>query len=176
LAIPEEIEVLNVNGTEVKGARGLLRRGDVTLELEPGRYAVLAYYRELWRLGEQEDVLRSDPVVFDLEAQGGARYRLGYRRPASYEEARDLAAHFSGWVEGGPGGARTPTRDSGLRFGGDFVLAGGNALVPALAGDGRGVAPLGAPRGGALDALQDAWQRATPEERREFLRRVGVEP
>src|SRR5690606_33814855 len=67
ISLPEQLEVASINGLEVEGASGLLKKGDTTLEVAPGRYEVLAFYRELWERGDQHDVLRSDPALFVIE-------------------------------------------------------------------------------------------------------------
>lgn len=182
LAVPEAIEVVSVNGRAIEGARGLMRKGDVSLELAPGRYEVLAFYREIWPLADGHDTLRSDPVLFDLQAHAGGRYRLGYEVPAGYEAAQRLAADFSGWVEDQASGTRTPSRDSGLGFRNGLAgaLGSGDALVPVAARHqgGQGVAPLpetptaAAPPDEALRRMQQWWQQASPEQREAFRRWV----
>ncbi|MGB7288500.1 MAG: DUF2057 domain-containing protein [Candidatus Macondimonas sp.] len=151
LTLPEQIEVARLNGVEVKGASGLWTRGDKVLELAPGRYEVLAYYREIWNFGDQHDVLRSDPVLFVLDAQAGKRYRIDYQRPASYQDAQRLAAAFSGTLIDEVNGARTPSKASGVRFPTGVIaqVSGSSELLPdnggGRAGDSQVVAPLDAP-------------------------------
>lgn len=116
LTMPEAIEVARINGVEVKGASGMWTRGDKVMELAPGRYEVLAYYREIWNQGDQHDVLRSDPALFVLDARAGGRYRIDYAHPAEYREAQRLAAAFSGVLIDEASGTRVPSQASGVRF------------------------------------------------------------
>jgi uncharacterized protein YccT (UPF0319 family) len=186
LTLPEQIEVARLNGVEVKGASGLWTRGDKVLELAPGRYEVLAYYREIWNLGDQHDVLRSDPALFVLDAQAGRRYRIDYQRPARYQDAQRLAAAFSGTLIDETSGARTPSKASGVRFPTGVIaqVSGSNELLPdngsGQAGDGQVVAPLGAsdtqpaatvatPRGGVVAPLADTAEAATPVRRDDWI-------
>lgn len=186
LTLPEEIEVARLNGVEVKGASGLWTRGDKVLELAPGRYEVLAYYREIWNLGDQHDVLRSDPALFVLDAQAGKRYRIDYQRPASYQDAQRLAAAFSGTLIDEASGARTPSKASGVRFPTGVIaqVSGSSELLPdngsGQAGDSQVVAPLGAsdtppaatvapPRAGVVAPLVDTTEAATPVRRDDWL-------
>jgi hypothetical protein len=195
ISMPEQLEVAGVNGVEIEGASGLLTKGDRTLEVVPGRYEVLAYYREVWERGDDHDVLRSDPALFVVDAGAGGRYRLEYARPGGYADAQRLAGSFEGWVEDLRSGERTASRDSDLRF--------RTGLIPALtfdetlvgdAGDaasGQRVAPLppaasaaGEPESAANQRPRDSsrewltlmkgwWNEASPAERREFLLWVG---
>lgn len=198
VVLPEQLEVVSINGVEVEGASGMLTKGDKTLELTPGRYELLVFYRELWERADQHDVLRSDPALFVIDAAAGGRYRVDYARPADIESARALAADFGGWVEDLATGTRTPARASGLQFRRGLVpaLTFDDTLVPAAAGGvaGQAVAPLAAnnehpaastapavapeteaaaaplPAGSWLDLMKSFWSEASSEERRAFLR------
>lgn len=206
ITLPEQLEVLSVNGAEVKGAKGLFTKGDKTLAVAPGRYELLVYYREVWELGNEHDVLRSDPSLFVVDARPSGRYRIEYAHPERYEEAQRLAKAFSGWVVDAGNGARTPSQDSKLSFRegwvaaltGDDSLVGtstrndGSQVVEPLAatstGSGSVAASSGsaaAPAPSAASAQADAqwlpmmkawWAQASIDERREFLRWVGEQP
>lgn len=114
VTMPEQLEIVTINGVDVPGARGMAA-GDKRLELVPGHYDLLVYYREFW---EQNDAgaLRSDPARFSLDALAGHRYRIDYEHPHDAGQARLLAADFHGWIADEAGGARVPSADSGLRF------------------------------------------------------------
>lgn len=116
ITLPEAIEVARLNGVEVKGASGLWTRGDKVLELTPGRYELLAFYREVWEHGDSHDVLRSDPVLFVIEAKPGERYRVEYSHPDNYAQARQLAANFSAVLINEATGKRIASQPSGVRF------------------------------------------------------------
>lgn len=135
IILPEQLEVATINGLEITGAKGLFGKGDQTLEVAPGRYEVLAFYRELWIRGDQQDMLRSDPALFIVEASPGHRYRLEYARPDTFSEAEALAENFGGWVEDMATGTRTPSGDSGLQFRRGLIPAAtfDSTLVPAAA-------------------------------------------
>ena len=146
IMLPEQLEVVTVNGLEIEGTRGLLSKGGTTLEVSPGRYEVLAFYRELWDRVDQHEMLRSDPALFVVDAAPGQRYRLDDERPGNAADARALAANFKGWVEDLATGARTPSVDSGLRFRRGLVAAAtfDDTLVAAAGtgAAGQRVAPL----------------------------------
>lgn len=169
IVLPEPLEVVSVNGLAIEGTRGMLGKGETVLEVSAGRYEVLAFYRELWERGDQHEVLRSDPVLFVVEAAAGRRYRLDYARPGSMEEARALAGNFSGWVEDVASRARTPSAPSGLQFRRGLVAAAtfDDTLVPVAPASGtrQTVAPLpdaaASPQGGTPVVVAPA-QQATP--------------
>lgn len=164
IVLPEQLEVATVNGLEIEGASGMLTKGDKTLELAPGRYELLVFYRELWELGDQHEVLRSDPALFVVDAAAGGRYRIDFERPAGIEEARELAADFTGWVDNLATGERTAARESGLQFRRGLIpaLTFDDTLVPAAerSADGQMVPPL--PTGDAPAAAAGATPMPVP--------------
>lgn len=191
VVMPEQLEVASVNGVEVEGASGMLTSGDKTLELAPGRYELLVYYRELWDQGDQHEVLRSDPALFVLDAAAGGSYRIDYDRPTGVQSARELAADFRGWIEDAATGTRTASQESGLEFRGGLVsaltfddtlvrtaeTASGQAVAPLPTEAGVAAAsPAGEPAAPAtpedswLDLMKSFWSEASGEERRAFLR------
>ena len=193
IVLPEQLEVATVNGREIEGASGMMTRGDKTLELAPGRYELLVFYRELWELGDGHEILRSDPALFVVDAAAGGRYRLDYDRPAGIGSARKMAQEFTGWVENLATGERTPALESGLQFRRGLVpaLTFDDTLVPAAeqVADGQEVPPLptavapvpapgmapqpapeAMPEGSWLDLMKSFWSEASSEERRAFLR------
>lgn len=133
VTMPEQLELASLNGREVPGAKGMANRGDKRLELAPGRYEALVYYREVWQANGESDVLRSDPALFVIDAQAGHRYRLDYERPRGYDAARRLSKAFTGWIADETTGARTASTDSALKFRGDLMaqVTGDSSLVPA---------------------------------------------
>jgi len=133
IVMPEQLEVASVNGKEIAGGSGMMSIGDKVLEVAPGRYEILVFYRELWELGEQHEVLRSDPALFVVEAQPAGRYRLDYDRPEDLAAARELASDFSGWSEELSSGRRTASAASGLQFRRGVVaaMAFDDTLVPS---------------------------------------------
>jgi uncharacterized protein YccT (UPF0319 family) len=164
IVLPEQLEVATVNGLEIEGASGMLTKGDKLLELAPGRYELLVFYRELWDSGDQHEILRSDPALFIVDAAAGGRYRLDYERPANVESARKLAADFTGWVENLATGERTAAQESGLQFRRGLVpaLTFDDTLVPAAerSADGQLVAPL--PTGAAPGTVTGAASLPVP--------------
>ncbi len=117
ITMPEQLEVEQVNGTPVRGAKGMFTRGDKSLEVAaPGRYELLVFYREVLNPQGEHDVVKSDPELFVVDAVPGHRYRIDYERPRNSTEARRLAAAFTGWIEDQNTGTKMASADSGLAF------------------------------------------------------------
>lgn len=127
ITLPEALEVATINGAEIEGASGMLSKGEKTLEVVPGRYEILVYYREVWDRGDNHDVLRSDPALFVIDAAANQRYRIDYTNPGNASEARALAKDFHGWVEDMGTGERVASQASGLEF--------RKGLIPAVTFD-----------------------------------------
>lgn len=193
LTMPEQIEIAQINGVEVPAAGGMGSKGDKTLELEPGRYDVLAYYREIWTRGDNHDLLRSDPARFVIDARAGQRYRIEYPQPATFAQAEALAKAFRGWAVEQASGARIESQDSSMAFRGGLLaqVQGDRTLVPAISREAGGqvVTPLPAAAPAAVvnepvpaAAVDDQlllvkgwWNQATPEQRRAFLEWVAAQ-
>lgn len=200
ISLPEQLEVASVNGVEIEGASGMWSKGDKTLEVAPGRYELLAYYREIWQRGDHHDVLRSDPARFFIDAHAGGRYRIDYSRPANFEEAQRLAADFAGWTEDLASGERSDSLPSGLGFRrGLIASATGDDTLVSVAGrgerhqpvaplpdspdvlDGEAPAPASAPSMAPVQEsewlllMQGWWSQASAAERREFLRWLSTQ-
>lgn len=200
ISLPEELEVASVNGVQIEGASGMWSKGDKILEVAPGRYELLVYYREIWQRGDQHDVLRSDPARFAIEAHAGGRYRIDFSRPANFEAAQRLSADFAGWTEDLASGDRSDSQPSGLGFRRGLIASatGNDTLVPVAgrAGNHQHVAPLPDSRdvlreeesaiGSALPMapvqesewlllMQGWWSQASAAERREFLRWLSTQ-
>lgn len=151
ITMPEQLEVEQMNGTPVRGAKGMFTRGDKNLEVAaPGRYELMVFYREVLNPQGEHEVVKSDPELFVVEAVAGHRYRIDYERPRGSAEARQLARAFKGWVEDQNTGSRTASADSGLAFDRSVVAAfqPGSKLVSEAeqqSGPKQVIAPLAAP-------------------------------
>src|SRR3546814_20261457 len=81
VTMPEQLEVASINGVEVAAAQGMWNKGDKRLELLPGRYQMLVFYRESWDSGSDQDGLRSDPALFTIAAPATPHYRIAFQPP-----------------------------------------------------------------------------------------------
>lgn len=184
VSLPEQLEVARVNGAELPAARGLWQRGDQQIELLPGHYELLVFYREFWDIGSQEQVLRSDPARFIIDATAGGRYQLDYVRPRNFREAQQLQADFRGWVDDGHG-QRLASTPSGLQFRRDWAAALGNR--DQLLAQSSGVAAVSAASAAgptrepdtasarALADMQACWKQASAQERSAFLQWLATQ-
>jgi uncharacterized protein len=195
--VPTQMEVVTINGQEVKGANTFFNTSHKDLKLTPGTYEIVAYYKELWDLNsESHEVMKSDPVVFPVNGKAGQYYAMNYKQPENAREARELANNFSGWVENTATGEKTPTQPSGLVLkrsilapltGTEVESSTSEAVAPKPAAviapkeaasapapaPSSSAAPAAAPAGSYVDTLKAQWNQATPEERREFLQWIS---
>ncbi len=202
IELPEQLEVAQLNGVDVPAANGMGSKGDKTLELAPGRYDLLVFYREIWSQGDNHEVLRSDPMRFVFEAAAGQRYKVDYPRPGSLSEAAALARSFKASITNQATGQQTESEISGLAFRGGLLaqVQGDHTLVPAVTREAgqQVVAPLSqtlAPVAGATTSpvaasapesaetlpaddqlllVKGWWNQASAEQRRAFLEWIAA--
>ena len=184
VTMPEQLELLRLNGAEVPASRGLWQHGEQRLQLLPGHYELLVFYREFWDVGSQEQVLRSDPARFVIDAAAGGHYRIDYARTRNVREAERLQADFHGWVDDAQG-RRQASTPSDLVFRRDWTaaLGGGGQLlarspqaasVPAAIPAGAASAMTAAPASTLTD-MQDWWKRASTQQRSAFLQWLATQ-
>lgn len=169
--VPEQIELMTLDGAQIKGASTLFSGGTRELALSPGRHEILAYYKELWDSTiESHVIFRSAPVYFIVDGRAGDRFELGFAAPRSRDDAEALSEDFRGWSLNLASGVKTPTRASGIARPNLISNLISNDSTPAAAAP---VAAPAAPRGSYLDELKRFWSEATPDERRAFRDYIG---
>lgn len=173
--VPVELEIISINDRRIEGASTLFAYSHRDLQLLPGQYRIVAYYKNLFQLNaDQHEIIKSDPALFTLNGKAGEVVALAFDKPADVDAAREMAKDFAGWTENLNSGERIASKPSGLILNQGFIgLA--STPAPAEAASATSVAPeqptgaAGAISTGILDALKANWQQASPEERREFL-------
>ncbi|WP_404368328.1 DUF2057 family protein [Marinobacter sp.] len=168
LKAPGEINVRSVNGRSM----GNFLVDDMALdyELQPGRNRVVFTHKTIWgkttvvRDGESKvDVAVSEPQEVVINARAGEVYRFDLPELENLREARQFAAEPEIQVVNQSG--EVVATASSWSPGSNRQAAG--ALD--LSGSGRPEAPTGE-RLETIDALKLMWERASAEEKREFLR------
>lgn len=150
--VPVELEVLSINGRRVENLNTLFSVGYKDLHLEPGRYRIIAYYKDLWEMNaDAHDVIKSDPAVFVVDGEAGHFYKLGFDEPQTIEQARELERQFSGYVLDAATGEKTPTRPSGIAFRGGIL--GGLADMAGTPATTAADAESGGDQGGERDQV-----------------------
>lgn len=181
--VPEQLQVVTINDRRIKGLNTLFSVGHKDLHLEPGRYRIEAYYKELWKMeGDSHTILESHPVTFEVNGEPGEFYRLDYPEPDNLEEARELKDNFTGWAVNTSTGEKIPT-EAGKTGGGAGLFGSVSGLVDPPARETANVGPENSTSEAKgdnptsdddyLDLLKAHWSQATPEERRAFLKWVG---
>lgn len=179
VSVPETLELMSINGQSPDGLGKRLISGDQQLQLLPGSYQLVAFYKDVWTPvgASTHEVVRSQPVIFDLQGAAGSQFALEYLLPQNYPEASALAGDFHGWSRNLASGEKQPSRASGLSRPSLF----NRTAEPAA------VAPLAAPAAAStaaqpaavaaestyLELLKAYWSQASQDERRTFLRWVA---
>lgn len=172
LRMPVQLDIVTINDRQVQGVNAMFSMQDKELHLEPGRYRIVAHYKDVWdRSTGSHEVVQSDPVQFNLDAHAGQLYRLDYTQPQSLEEAKEMARDFEGWVEHVASGERTATTATGQAIRG---VSGVTTIAPdKLQPEPSTASTPDHEPGDYIDLLKAHWSQATAEERREFLRWVS---
>ena len=191
IRVPSDLEVFTINGSEVDGVNTFFASDYKDVKLTPGRYEILAYYKELWQLdADNHEIVKTNPANFVIEGKGGDQWQLGFNKPQDVEQARAMEDSFSGWVANSKTGERVDAQESGLILnrgflapiaGEEVTTATSNSVAPqASAGAAAGATAASAkksttvaPEASYLDTLKAQWKQATAEERREFLQWIA---
>lgn len=186
IRVPMELEILMINDKPVEGAAQVFTYGNRELHLAPGRYRILAFYKNLFQINADEhEVIKSGPAEFTVDGKAGEVYQIGFDQPADLQEAQAMAESFRGWVRNEQTGEQVAGEESALVLNRGFVsvLTGAAAVAEA---DSRSVAPeasspapatdSAAGDSGYLDLLKAHWNQATVEERRAFLKWISATP
>ncbi|MCK7568834.1 MULTISPECIES: DUF2057 family protein [Marinobacter] len=177
LRTPGEIQVSQVNGRDV----GNFLMDDLALDYEllPGRNVVVFKYKTIWAKGAGVEngeskvaVIETQPQQVIINARAGEQYEFVLPEPGSRRQAEALSRNFRAQISN-TGGAIVAT--SG-RYEPAMPVAGApSATTPAgapVAGAPVSTAPQSMPGGDlpALEAMKVLWERASAEDKREFLR------
>ena len=183
--VPSQLEVFTVNGKEIEGVNTFFASDYKDLKLTPGRYEILAYYKELWQLdADNHEIVKTNPANFIVDGKPGDMWVLGYQQPKDVEAARAMEDSFSGWAENTASGEKVAAEQSKLILKRGFLapVTGEAVTTPAsntvapqaeVAASAPAAAEAATPAASYLDTLKAQWNQATPEERREFLQWIS---
>lgn len=157
LSVPEEIQVLAVDGREVGG--GLLGQRTLKLQVLPGEHVLSVRYVQLFQINADEhDIVRSRPAALRFVAKAGSRYEFRYDKPKNREIARQFAKEPSfALVDQGSGEA---TQSVAVKSYAEASLV--DTISKAFEGN-KEATPVT-----NLDLLKDVWGRASAEDRAAF--------
>ena len=178
--VPMELEIISINDRRIEGASTMFAYGHRDLQLLPGQYRIVAFYKSIYQINADEhEVIKSDPALFTLSGAAGDVYELKFNKPTDLEQARALGKKFDGWSENINTQERVASQPSGLILNQGFIgITSGAAVaatpsttnVPPNAQTAESDTPSdAAQRPTSLSTLKDAWKGASPEDRREFL-------
>ncbi|MDX1805118.1 MAG: DUF2057 family protein [Alcanivorax sp.] len=179
--VPSALEIFSINGKQVNAANTFFATDFKSLKLTPGRYEILAYYKELYQLdADNHEIVKTNPANFIVDGKAGETYRLGFKQPKDVDAARAMEDSFTGWTENVATGKKVASQKSGLILKRGFLAPiTGVAVESADTKSKNTVAPQAAPKaapsanGSYLDTLKAQWKLATPEERRQFMQWIA---
>ncbi len=190
---PESIKILSVNGREVNSY--LMDDIELRYELLPGQNTVAFTYKTVWANqrssqdeGSKVNVIETDPLQVVINAQAGRTYQFVVPKASSQREAERMAQNMQIRV--------VDEQNRQVAVSGDYVApkpqlpqlpqapasdtaqtvapaATAGAAVGAAAASSSGSAPAvpsaaeGLP---TLEGLKLLWERASKEEKKNFLR------
>tara|TARA_R110002073_G_scaffold68403_1_gene170007 strand:- start:126229 stop:126948 length:720 start_codon:yes stop_codon:yes gene_type:complete len=180
---PVELEILSINDRRIEGASTMFAFGSRDLQLLPGEYRIVAFYKNLFDTSpDQHEIVKSDPSIFTVNGNPGDVFLLNFDKPQNLEAAKAMAKDFTGWTENLSSGAKIASKPSG------FILSSGfigltsaatstqqeavSSVAPENSSATEGNSASQKPTTsnlGALQSLQENWNAASAEERREFL-------
>lgn len=182
--IPSQLDVFTINGKEVEGVNTFFAADFKDVKLTPGRYEILAFYKELWQLdADNHEIVKTNPANFIVDGKPGELWVLGYEQPKDVDAARAMQDSFSGWSENVASGEKVAAQQSQLILkrgflapvtGEELATPASTTIAPQAAT--TTAAESAAPAAAAasyLDTLKAQWNQATPEERREFLQWIS---
>lgn len=159
LTVPEEIQVLAVDGREVTSY--LLGSRDQAVHVLPGERVLTVRYVKLFELSANDhEVVRSRPAAIRFEARAGQAYSFRFVEPAKVEAAREFAKApvFELVAQDA-----TPVASSQA-----IKSYAEGSLVDSINRAFEGGTSKAA--AGNLELLQDVWGRSSAEEREAFRR------
>ena len=185
--VPSEIEVFTINGKELEGVNTFFATDFKELKLAPGRYEILAYYKELWQLDvDNHEIVKTNPANFIIDGKAGDQWQLGFDKPQNVEEASAMEDSFSGWASNTETGEKVAAKESDLILnrgflapitGEEVTTATSNSIAPQNAAGANAAnaqkSTSVAPGASYLDTLKAQWKQATQQERREFLQWIS---
>lgn len=187
VVVPSELEVQSINGQHVPAANGLFGNKEKTLLLQPGKYQINAFYKDVYDIdgGLSHEVVRGRTALYVIDGKGGELWRLDYSKPANLQEAQGFKHEFTSWA------VNTHTKEkiaakSGQRNGSLISNLLGSSGQPVS--ESSVVAPLGSANNNSiarqpasavdlalphndatLSTLQQLWQMLGEDSRSAFL-------
>ncbi len=92
IALPLDLEVIELDGRVISQGKQRFRSDAMTLVLPPGPHQLIVVYETLWDLdGDNHEVIRSQPILFEFDARNGEQWSFDYERPVQIKQARTFA-------------------------------------------------------------------------------------
>ncbi len=91
ILLPEEFEVLELNGQSVSDSRLRFRSGNMDLRLPAGEHIIVFQYKAFWQLDDDNhDTLSSAPITFKVNMDKQEQFRFILPELKHYEAAENF--------------------------------------------------------------------------------------
>jgi len=170
-----------IDGRTIMGIDSFLRSGDAVYHLPPGTYTLSVAYSAIWPLeGDEHETLRSAPVHLQATLNAGQRYTIQFAKPDTLDDAREMARcpEFELVDEAGVATGQTVPQPVPSRQVAEAPTPvdqpEGTRQSPSLAtGATKTQTPQPGPKSASpgaspLSQMELWWEKASPEEKREF--------
>lgn len=187
---PGSVKVLSVNGQDMDNF--LMDDIELNYELLPGQNTVVFTYKTIWAkktVVENDEskvaVIETDPQQVVINAQAGETYSFVLPEPQNQREAERIAENFQATIvnENSRQVAQSteymapepqlPTLNASGQQVAPVQATGSSAATGAAAGSGAAAAASVPPAANGLPTLEGLkllWERASTEEKKDFLR------
>lgn len=203
LVLPETLDAQLFDGLDVPGLTGLVRKGEIAVQMLPGQHEIALKYSQLFEIppGDHE-IVRSKTMVLTFVAEAGRTYRATHEEFHKLDRAREAVRNFVVRIEDEQGNNRIiAATQATTNWRGQTSVSTRRDLVDAAAAAAAAAmvppaavavspaaqvtvaapsaAASAAPVGGGVDALQllkFTWQGASAEQRAAFLEWATANP
>lgn len=156
--LPPEIELLEVNGSQMETP--FIETGYNEIHIPPGKHQLAVKYSAYWGDAVSGSMVKSDPVVMELNIAPKSTYYLKYKQPKDQWEALQIAGTFLPWIEDASG-KKIKVIDN---------MSGGGMLTSSVrSASGQNAMPGHAP----LENLKFWWKKASYKDKKEFETWMG---
>lgn len=153
LYLPPAIELLEVNGMEYDTP--FIETGKNEVHLLPGKHVLAVKYVKFWGDETSGSMVRSEPVIFNLDLKGKEKITMEYTRAKDQWAAQAMVKRFKPWLEDAQG--------KKLKTKGSQFFSGSLTLTSSAAGSAKAIASKE-----PLSELKFWWDKATHDEKQNF--------
>lgn len=151
--LPPEIELIEADGQELDTP--YIETGYNEVHLLPGKHVLAVKYVKFWGDEISGSMVRSGPVLFNIQIKGRERLYMNFDRPKDHWSAQGMAKRFQPWLEDKAGKKRD--------IKGSQFYSGSLTLPNSAAGSNKAMSAKE-----PLSELKFWWDKASYDEKEAF--------